>query len=205
MPLVDNVSSGSTAGSSLTISHATSGSNRLMLVGVSINNDNLETVSSVTYAGLPLSLVGSVNHQGSGGDDARVEIWARVIPPTGTHDVVITFSADLRWYGVAGVITFTGVDQTDPLGTFASTYGDSSSPSLPVSSGPNDLLLGVFACETCNSASFNSPGVDEWYEAAGSGNTIGAGGTIEGAGSISASLGKSDHWAMGAIAVRPAQ
>ena len=121
VPLVDNVSSGSTAGSSLTISHTTAGSDRLMLVGVSINNDDGETVSTVEYNGLPLALVGSVNHQGSGGDDARVEIWARVNPPTGMHDVVITFSADLRRYGVAGVITFTGVDPDNPLGAFASS------------------------------------------------------------------------------------
>ena len=36
-----------------------------MLVGVSINNDNGETVSSVEYSGLPLTLVGAVNHQGA--------------------------------------------------------------------------------------------------------------------------------------------
>jgi hypothetical protein len=39
---VDLASSGSTSSASLTISHTTSGSNRLMLVGVSINNDNLQ-------------------------------------------------------------------------------------------------------------------------------------------------------------------
>ena len=38
-----------------------------------------------------------------------------------------------------------------------------------------------------------------------SGFTIGAGGTIEGSSSISASLSKGDHWAMGAVAIRPAQ
>ena len=44
IPLVDAVSSGTTSGTSLTISHTTSGSDRLMLVGISINNDDLETV-----------------------------------------------------------------------------------------------------------------------------------------------------------------
>ncbi|UCG63843.1 MAG: metallophosphoesterase, partial [Deltaproteobacteria bacterium] len=68
--IVDAVSSGTTSGSSLTISHTTSGSDRLMLVGVSINNDNLETVSSITYNGVPLTRVGFVDHQGSGGDDS---------------------------------------------------------------------------------------------------------------------------------------
>jgi len=61
-------------------------------------------------------------------------------------DDVITFSAGLRKYAVAGVITFTGVHQTDPLGTFGSSHGDSSSASATVPTGPDDLLFGVFGC-----------------------------------------------------------
>ena len=49
---VDSVSSTSGGGSSLVVSHTVSGSSRLLLVGVSINNDNFETVSSVTYGGV---------------------------------------------------------------------------------------------------------------------------------------------------------
>ena len=75
---------------------------------------------------------------------------------------------------------------------------------MNVPAGPDDLLLAVFACETCNSVSFNSPGVGQWNEAAGGGNTIGAGGTVTGAGSLNASLGKSDHWALGGISILPA-
>jgi hypothetical protein len=206
MPLVDAVSSGYTATtglSSLTISHNTSGSDRLMLVGVSINNAGDETVFSITYNGILLDPVGAINHQGSGGDDARVEIWSLIDPPIGTHDVVITFSTGLRRYAVGGVITFTSVDQDNPLGTFAGSYGDGSSANVSAPTGPDDLLLGVFACETCTSVSFNSPSINQWNEIAGSGNTIGAGGIIEGSGSLSALLGKGDHWAMGAVAIRP--
>ena len=115
--IVDAVSSGTTAGSSLTISHTTSGTDRLMLVGVSMNNDNFETVSSITYNGVALTYVNSETRA----DDARVEIWELVAPPVGTYDVVITFSATLLRYAVAGVTTFTGVDQTDPLGPFVGT------------------------------------------------------------------------------------
>jgi hypothetical protein len=204
VPLVDAISSGTTSSGPITISHTAGGSNRLMLVGVSINNDSSETVASVTYDGQLLSSVGSINHQGSGGDDSRVEIWSLINPPAGTHDVVINFSASLQRYAVGGVITFTGVHQTDPLGTFASSNGDGSSASVTATAGPDDLLLGVFACETCTSVSFNSPGINQWNEVAGGGNTIGAGGTVEGASSLTASLGKGDHWAMGAVAIRPA-
>jgi hypothetical protein len=205
VPLVDSVSAGTTNGASLSISHTTSGAADLMLVGVSINNALSETVSSITYSGTPLSQVGFVNHQGGGGDDSRVEIWKLVAPPAGTADVLITFSADLRRAAVAGVMTFTGVDQNDPLGAFAETYGDTNSPSLSVPSASDELVLGVFACETCGSVSFSSPGVEQWNLNVSS-NTFGAAATHEGAGpnvTVSASLGTSDHWAMGGISIRP--
>jgi hypothetical protein len=105
------------------------------------------------------------------------------------------------------VITFTGVDQNDPLGNFAETYGDSSSPSLPVPSASNELVLGVLACETCGSVTYSSPGVEHWNLNASS-NTYGAAATFDGATAsvtISATLGKGDHWAMGAVAIRPTQ
>ena len=106
--------------------------------------------------------MGSVDRQGSGGDDSRVEIWKRVAPPTGTHDVVITFSADLLFQAVGGVITFTGVDPIDPLGAFAGDYADSSAASLTVPSASGELVLGVFSCEKCNSVAFTSPVVEQW-------------------------------------------
>jgi hypothetical protein len=46
--ILDAVSSGTTAGSSLTISHTTSGTDRLMLAGVSMNNDNLASPTMVS-------------------------------------------------------------------------------------------------------------------------------------------------------------
>ena len=203
---MDAVSSGSTDGSSLTISHTTAGENRLMLVGISINNDNLETVSTMTYGGTPLTREGFVDHQGWGGDDARVEIWKLVGPPTGTHDVLITFSADLKRYAVGGVITLTGVDPIDPLGAFVGDYATSSSASLTVPSVSGELVLGVFACEKCNSVVFTSPVVEQWQLSEGDGNTVGAGGMDEGAGSqvtLGATLGERAHWALGGISIRP--
>ena len=136
---------------------------------------------------------------------SRVEIWKLVSPPEGSADVVITFSADLRRAAVAGVITFTGVNQADPLGAFAETYGDTNSPSLAVPSGSDELVLGVFACETCTSVSFLSPGVEQWNLNVSS-NTFGAAETYEGASpdvTLSATLGSSDHWAMGGISIKP--
>jgi len=174
-----------------------------MLVGVSINNDNYETVSSIAYNDISLTYVNSETQS----DDARVEIWKLVDPPTGTHNVVITFSADLKRYAVGGVITFTGVDQTDPLGTFAGNNATSSSASVTVPSAIGELVLGVFSCETCRSVIFSLPADEQWNLSAGGGNEIGAGSIVDGVNpqlTISASLGKRDHWAMGGISIKPA-
>jgi hypothetical protein len=200
--LVDAVSSGVTAGSRLTISHTTSGADRLMLAGVSMNNNNFETVSSITCNGVPLTYVNSQTQA----DDARVEIWKLVDPPVGTHDVVITFSAAVTRYAVAGVATFTGVDQTDPLGPFVGASATSISANLSVPSASRELVLGVFSCETCNSVTFSSPAAEQWNLLAGNGIEIGSGLMIEGAGpqvTINASLGTSDHWAMAGVSIRP--
>jgi hypothetical protein len=174
-----------------------------MLVGVSINNDNYETVSFITYNNIPLTYVNSETQS----DDARVEIWKLVAPPTGTYDVVINFSANLKRHAVAGVITFTGVNQMDPLGDFARNNATSNSASVTVLSGSDELVLGVFSCETCRSVTFSSPADEWWNLIVGGGNEIGAGSTVEGTSpqvTISASLGKRDHWAMGGISIKPA-
>jgi hypothetical protein len=198
IPSVDAVSSGSTSGSSLTISHTTSGSDRL-----SINNDNFETVSSITYNSISLTYVNSETQS----DDARVEIWKLVNPPTGTYNVVIAFNADLKRYAVGGVITFTNVDQSDPLGTFVGNNATSNSANVTVPSAVGELVLSVFSCETCTSVTFSPPGVEQWNVSAGRYKEISAGASYEGTDSqliIRASLGRRAHWAMGGISIKPA-
>jgi prepilin-type N-terminal cleavage/methylation domain-containing protein len=199
---VDAVSSGTTSGgSSITISHTTgSGSDRLMLVGVSMNNDGYETVTGVTYNGTALTLVGSEATT----DDARVEIWRLVAPSTGTHNVVITFSAALLQEAHAGVMTFAGVDQTTPLGTFVSANHDASTPAtVDIPSASGELVFGVVASEY--EALTASSGQDERWNLSVS-STYGAGGTAAGAAptvTMSWNLDAAQHWAMGGVSIKP--
>ena len=134
-----------------------------MLVGVSINNDNNETVTSVTYAGDALTLVGAVTES----DDARTEIWQLTDNnglDTGTNNVVITFSAPLNKEAVAGVMTFTGVDQTTPLGTFASDKDDDTGPAtVTVSSAVDELVFAVATAENeVVSLTTQAPATEHW-------------------------------------------
>ena len=106
---VDVTSTGTSTGGDFSVSHTTSGTDRLMLVGVSMNLGGSQTVSSVTYNGDSLSLVG-VEEAG----DARIDIWALLAPDVGTFNVDIAFSSPTDG-NTAGVMTFTGVDQSTPL------------------------------------------------------------------------------------------
>jgi uncharacterized repeat protein (TIGR01451 family) len=209
-PAIDGTaSSGTTNTNTMTISHTTSGTDRLMLVGVSINNDNLEEAinpGGITYNGVALTRVGFVDNV----DDARVEIWQLTETnglPTGTHDVVINFTADLLRGAVAGVMTFTGVDQTTPLGTFVSAFASSAGPAtVNVPSAVGDLVFDTVSGETVTSLAADPSQAEHWNlveptapaEYGGGSTKDGAAGTT----TMSWTLGSNDHWAIGGISIK---
>jgi hypothetical protein len=200
-PQVDSVSTGSTNGKNLVVSHRTSGSDGLMLVGVSINNENYETVKSVTYDGISLTYVKSATQF----NDARVEIWGLVNPPLGTHDVLITFDADLQRIATAGVITFKQVDQAYPLGAIRGKADQSDAGSLTIPSTKDSLVFAVFTCETCTSVTYSYPASERWNLMAGNGQVIGAAATQTDYLSpitMNTTLGTSDDWAIVAVSIR---
>ncbi|MDE2589937.1 MAG: fibronectin type III domain-containing protein, partial [Patescibacteria group bacterium] len=89
----------------ITISNfnAGTGNNRLLVVGVSANNN---AVSSITFGGVPLTqAVSSFNN-----NDA--EFWY-LKNPTGTGNVVVTMSGSTS--AVIGAYAFSGVNQTQPI------------------------------------------------------------------------------------------
>jgi uncharacterized repeat protein (TIGR01451 family) len=139
---IDNTSSantGTATASSLTWSHTVgaAGTNRILIVGVSIRNNSSQTVSSVTYAGTGLTLVGQTTNN----TNARVEIWRLIAPATGANNVVLTLSAAARFVG--GAASFTGVSQTPALalGTYFSATGNTTSPTVNVTSVASGQLV----------------------------------------------------------------
>jgi hypothetical protein len=156
---VDNVSTEfDNNPNSLTTSHATSGTDRLMIVGVSMLNDDFETVVSVTYNGVNLNFVGSVARD----DDSRVELWSYLNPPITTADVTVTFDDQVQDGAGIGIITFTGVDQTNPFGAFQSQTDESSTASINVTSATGELVLGVMAAERQDDSPSTTMGTQQW-------------------------------------------
>jgi prepilin-type N-terminal cleavage/methylation domain-containing protein len=186
------------------LNYIVSGSNRLMLVGVSINNDSNETVTSLTYNGTDLAKVDDITNS----DDARVEIWSLVAPDTGEHNLVITFSAALEQEAVAGVVTFNGVDQTTPLGTFASAQADDSTPAtVSIPSDLGELVFGVVSAEY-DAVTASSGQTEYWNEPVP--QTYGAGGTAAGASpsvtmswDLDVDATPDNHWAIGGVSIKP--
>ncbi|MEZ6061185.1 MAG: DUF4347 domain-containing protein [Planctomycetaceae bacterium] len=202
---VDATSTGTAAGgsSSVTVSHTTSGTNRLMLVGISFGRDDGETVSSVTWNGTSLTRVGFAEHTDS--DRSRVEIWSLVAPQTGTHDVIVNFSGSSHEGATVGVMTFTDVDQVNPLGTLAAAQGQSTSSSVTVSSAVGETVFGIVAFDDTNNLNLvPTSGQDERWDLFRQ-TANGAGGIQTGAASVtnSWSSGSNTRWAAAGVSIRP--
>ena len=201
---------GGTGTSTLTIGHTTAGTNRLMLVGVSINITNVAatTVTGVTYGGVALTLVGAHN---DAGNTRRVEMWSLLAPATGTANVVVSVNipAGGNEGVVAGVTTFTGVDQTVPLGTFVSATGATGANSqLDVPSVVNGMILDTLAIGGNRTAAVPGPQISQWNIA--TGNTTnpdvrGVASARTGAPSvpISETFSGTTNWSLGAVSINP--
>ncbi len=144
--VVSAVSSGKIErGNTLKIPHTTSGTNRLMLVGVSLRpGTGNYSVKSITHNGKAMTKVGSVVR----GTSARVEIWRLINPDAGTFNVTITFNRTVSYGAVAGVVTMNGVNQTTPLGAFASANGSSKNASVNVSSAADEVVFSAVDART---------------------------------------------------------
>ena len=110
--------------SSINITHTTgTGTNRLMLVGISWNcGTTNRTISSVTFTpngGSALGLTEIITQLGYNTSNPRYSaIYSLLNPPNGQPGTVtVTFSGSVSNGIVAGVANFAGVDQTTPLGT----------------------------------------------------------------------------------------
>lgn len=202
----DNTSTGTAAeeASSVTISHTTSGANRLLLVGISFGEDEGDSVSSVSYNGTALTLIGARDHSDS--SQARVEIWGLVAPDTGTHDVIVNFNGDDHGGATVGVTSFTGVDQFDPWGAFASSEGQSTNLSTTVASAPGQLVFGVAALDKSSDVTLTpGPGQTGAWELF-RGKANGAGSTEAGAASVVTSWTSSDSgkWVVAGVSIKKA-
>ncbi len=203
-PTVDSSASASGAlVTTLTWSHTVgAGTNQVLIVGTSIflSNKN-NTVSGVTYGGVPLTSAGSI-----AGTRTRAQIWYLVSPAQGTANVVATLSAaaDIA----AGSTSFNGVDPATPLGAFASATGSTAAPSVIAQTiAGASIVIDTLAAEGDSLNATAGPGqTAQWNLATGQTNA-----DVRGAGSVETSAQQSVQmtwtltagkpWALGAVSL----
>jgi hypothetical protein len=130
-------SSGSSV-SSLTWQHTVANqSNRVLTVGVNWHIHLSGSINSVTYNGVNLTRLGTVNRTGQ----IYTEIWALDDPPVGTYNVVVSLSNSV-YFIAAGATSWYGALMADNFTSFNSAYTTAPSVNLTIlaSEGAFDSL-----------------------------------------------------------------
>lgn len=137
--------SNSFSGSTINIAHTVSGSNRYLIVAMSRVNT---VVDSVTYNGVAMTKIGSTI-QLTAIDNTMLDMWGLVNPATGTNNVSITPGATDGPHTVRIVISsWTGVNQTTPIGTPGSTTKNSQADEListTITSATGEVVVDAMA------------------------------------------------------------
>ena len=133
------------------------GPNRMLLVGISVRNRNDIFVISVTYNGVAMTQVATIDN----GEEALVYIYRLVNPPVGTYYLDVDFNSNVTRAAVIGIATLHGVHQTTPTGTPSSAIGSTNNMSLAIASAVGDLVVGVVSKRNATS-SFTTSQTQEW-------------------------------------------
>jgi len=125
--------SDNTADTTFSWSHTCTGAQRVLIVTVNINGTMV--VNSITYNSVGLTFVGGVNNI------VRSEMWYLIAPDTGANTVLVTLASGASKIG--GSQSYTGASQTSPIGTFVSATGNSTAPSVDVTTAVGEGCIDV--------------------------------------------------------------
>jgi len=144
--------------SSVTFAHTVSSTKyaagtKLLLVAITFI-DNSVTPTNITYNGVGMTRISLSGSSGGGisqgsGDYPRIEYWYYLNPPTGTsYNVIATFAS--ANYIQAAAWSFSGVNATTPLASFAYTSGliypaGSQTASISMASSTGSIAVNTIA------------------------------------------------------------
>ena len=97
-------------------SHTSTGSNRLLVVGVTIySTTGVNSVSGITYpAGTSLTKINSIAATLETANQST-ELWRLVAPATGANTITVTLTINNLQYNAASAMSYSGVNQTSPI------------------------------------------------------------------------------------------
>ncbi len=179
----------------LTWSHTCLGSERLLVVSIAYYKSPAPTVTGVTYNEVALTQAGTVS-----GVVPKLDIWYLIAPATGSHSIVITFSATV--IALVGAVSWNGVSQSAPVGSFSSATGNDAVPTLNVASAVGEFVTDVVSSSYTETV---GPGQTQRFNAL-EGGLYGAGSTQPGATTVTMSWtqGFGGDWVLAALPIKPA-
>jgi hypothetical protein len=143
---IDNASHGVTSGPATTLAwrHAIgTGSNRLLVVGVSSRTlaGGNDAVTGVTDNGVAMRPVTSAVHNYG----TYAAMYELLNPPSGSNTITVSLSTADEVIG--GAVSFSNVDQADPLGTAASRTATAQAVSVTVSTTTPATLVDLVSID----------------------------------------------------------
>ncbi len=197
----------------LTFAHTTAATTTgLLLVGVAINtvNATTTTVSTVTYNGTALNFLGARNDTGN---TRRVEMWSLLSPAAGTFNVAVSVNipgaVNVRVGVVSGAVTFTGVNQAVPTGSFVSAAGTAgTASSLTVPSVLNGMVFDTLSVIGSDTVTVNAAQTSLWntrsngnaYDARSTGSTAPGSPSV----TMTETFSAASNWSQGGVSINPA-
>lgn len=142
----DSAASSGVYSTSTTYSHTTSGSDRLLILGVTIGT-GVSISGTPTYAGVSMTQIGTMQ-SGAGTVFDKTYFYYLIAPATGANDVVVNASSTAYIYPCTA--SYTGVDQTNPINVSGqnTTSGTTITQSV-TTTADNAWLVGY--CVACTS------------------------------------------------------
>lgn len=131
-------------------------SNSVALIFVSMNNEDNDTITGVTFGGLSVTLISTVTQS----NDSITAVYYQLNPASGSRTATATFDGNLANGARVGVVILSGVDQTTVHRTPGTDTEPSSATTLTntVASAADDY---VFSCAAVDDGSINSVGAGQ--------------------------------------------
>ncbi len=198
---INSVSSTSNTCNPCTLSHTVAGTDKLLLVAVSIGDDT--AVSNITYSGQSLT---RIRFDEIVNTNRRSELWYLVNPPAGTANVIVTLDKSEKI--VLGAISFSGVHQSNPINTHngATDALGTTEPSVNLTTTIDDAFIIDVVSTVDGPMTPTASQTERWDLARGqlAGSVSTKQTTTAGSYTMSwTNNGGTDQWAMSAAALRP--
>ncbi len=148
---ISNITTFADDASSFSFSHTSTGSDRLLIVSVHSDNGDRD-VTTVSYGETNLNHLTTIIHSGG---KPRIEVWYLTAPNTGSNTVSVSLAGGADKCAI-GAISYTGVNQTNPIQGTITTQGYSTTPSVTVSAETGYLVQDAMASISDGSPSVGS-------------------------------------------------